>query len=91
MCLREIISDMYLYGASGHGLVIKDIVEASGDVVEGFIDDDASLENFASLPVIHSAAELSPMIISIGSNAIRCKVSRQSIHEPTKRGLTKPQ
>lgn len=66
---------MYLYGASGHGLVIKDIVEALGGIVEGFVDDDISLENFASLPVAHSAVGLSPMIISIGSNVIRCRIA----------------
>ena len=34
---------MYLYGASGHGKVIKDIVEAQGDSVEAFIDDNPNL------------------------------------------------
>ena len=31
---------MWLYGASGHGKVIKDILEAQGRKVDGFIDDN---------------------------------------------------
>ena len=32
---------VYLFGASGHGKVIKEIVESNGDSVTAFIDDDS--------------------------------------------------
>ncbi|MBQ1748473.1 MAG: acetyltransferase, partial [Bacteroidales bacterium] len=34
---------MYLYGASGHGKVVADILRSKGIVVDGFIDDNADL------------------------------------------------
>lgn len=62
---------MYLYGASGHGKVIKEILEANDVKVEGFIDDNECLTDFAYLPVSHSAEGLTPVIVSIGNNRIR--------------------
>ena len=67
-------SAKYLYGASGHGRVIKDIIEAEGGVVEGFIDDNAALDVYDGLQVAHSADGLSPVIVSVGVNATRKKI-----------------
>jgi len=66
---------MYLYGASGHGKVIKDIIEAQGGHVEAFIDDNSSVSELSGRPVLHSADGLSPMILSIGSNKIRKRIA----------------
>lgn len=72
---------MYLYGASGHGKVIKEIIEANGGSVEAFVDDNPNAEQLMGVPVLHDAADLSPMIISIGDNAIRKQiVSRLRCH-----------
>lgn len=65
---------MYLYGASGHGKVIKDIIEAQGNQLKGFIDDNNSLSSYASLPVKHEAEGLNPIIVSIGENKTRKKI-----------------
>ena len=65
---------MYLYGASGHGKVIKDIVEANGQNVEAFIDDNPDISELSGKPVLHEENSLSPMIVSIGVNATRKKV-----------------
>lgn len=62
---------MYLYGASGHGKVIKDIVEARGDSLEGFVDDNPNLSQYCDKKVYHQADGLSPMIVSIGINKTR--------------------
>lgn len=62
---------MYLYGASGHGKVIKDIVEACGDSVEGFVDDNPNLSQYCEKKVYHQSDGLSPMIVSIGVNKTR--------------------
>lgn len=69
------MKEIYLYGASGHGKVVKEIVEACGDRVAAMIDDDAALESLAGVPVIHSAEGCSPMIVTIGSNAARKAVA----------------
>ena len=62
---------MYLYGASGHGKVIKDIVEARGDSVEAFVDDNLKLSSYCGKPVLHNADGLTPVIASIGINKTR--------------------
>lgn len=62
---------MYLYGASGHGKVIKDIAEAQGVSVVGFVDDNPNLSQYCDKKVYHQADGLSPMIVSIGINKTR--------------------
>lgn len=62
---------MILYGASGHGKVIKEIVEAIGGEVECFVDDNPAVNELAGLPVRHQVPAGSPMIVSIGANHIR--------------------
>ena len=62
---------MYLFGASGHGKVIKEIIEACGGSVTAFVDDNKQVNTCAGLPVLHDASGLSPMIVSIGVCRIR--------------------
>ena len=62
---------MYLFGASGHGKVIKDILNANGIKVEAFADDNPNVNECGGRPVMHDATGLSPMIVSIGVNIIR--------------------
>lgn len=65
---------MYLYGASGHAKVIIDILIASGQIIDGLIDDNESIEELLGYPVFHDNLNCSPMIVSIGNNTIRKKV-----------------
>lgn len=65
---------MYLYGASGHGKVIKEILDAQNRDVEGFIDDNLEIETLCGLPVLHSVENIGELIVSIGSNPIRKKI-----------------
>ena len=62
---------MYLFGASGHGKVIKDILNANGIKVEAFVDDNPNVNECGGRPVLNDAMGLSPMIVSIGVNRIR--------------------
>lgn len=62
---------VYLFGASGHGKVIKDILNANGVKVEAFVDDNPDVKECGGRPVVHGAAGLSPMIVSIGVNKVR--------------------
>lgn len=74
---------MLLYGASGHGKVIRDIIESRGMSVSHCFDDNNLLTEFDGIKVglysneIFSAEEL---IISIGNNAIRKKISQKVNH-----------
>lgn len=65
------MANTYLYGASGHGKVIKDILNANGVKVETFVDDNPNVNECYGRPVLHDATGLSPMIVSIGVNKIR--------------------
>lgn len=71
------MTKFYLFGASGHSRVIRDIIEASGNEVAAFIDDDLSLNEKDGLPVVHDARGLSPIIISIGDSRIRYQVVKR--------------
>lgn len=61
----------YLFGASGHGKVVKEILNANGVEVEAFVDDNKDVDECAGRPVLHDATALTPMIVSIGVNRIR--------------------
>ena len=63
--------NVYLFGASGHGKVVKDILNANGVKVEAFVDDNPRVDECSGRKVMHDATGLSPMIVSIGVNKIR--------------------
>lgn len=71
---------IYLYGAGGHAKVIIDILECCRKTVTGVFDDDPAktIWNFSNLkfpgPFNSSSDEL---IISVGNNLIRKKISLQ--------------
>lgn len=65
---------MYLYGASGHGKVIKEILAAQGIAVKAFVDDDDTIHQLCGIPVLHHADGLQPIIVSIGINKTRKKI-----------------
>jgi sugar O-acyltransferase (sialic acid O-acetyltransferase NeuD family) len=72
------IINTYIYGASGHGKVILDILEANGIRINGFIDDDASKSFFESLPVLRYEdvnPEKVSVILGIGTNKTRRMVA----------------
>ena len=79
---------MYLYGASGHGKVIKEIVESQGEAIEGFVDDNRNINELGGFPVKHSMEGIGEVIVSIGLNRIRkmiveklnCKFANAAIH-----------
>ena len=65
------MGNTYLFGASGHGKVIKEILNANGVEVEAFIDDNLQVNECAGCMVLHEYTGLSPIIVSIGVNRIR--------------------
>lgn len=72
-----------IIGASGHGKVIADIIQKSGDVVRGFLDDAANLpENVAGIPVLGGTADYEKytdcsFVIAIGNAAIRRRIAER--------------
>jgi sugar O-acyltransferase (sialic acid O-acetyltransferase NeuD family) len=68
---------MFLYGASGHGKVVREIVESQGLKVDGFIDDNTAISELAGLPVKHRVDDDDEVIVSIGVNSTRKKVAER--------------
>lgn len=69
---------MVIFGASGHGKVILDTLQASGEFsVEKFLDDNPSAESFCNLPLNLPSEKDSDeeIIIAIGNNQIRKNVA----------------
>jgi len=68
-----------LYGASGHGKVIADLLMAAHYEVVAFFDDNPKEEKLLSIPVYHSSKLEeyieTGMILSIGNNKIRKKIA----------------
>lgn len=73
---------MFLYGASGHGKVIAEIVEDLGLTVEGFIDQNIGKKNVLGYPIISSSAKgiNGEAVISMGANDIRKKIVEDNPH-----------
>jgi len=72
---------VWIYGASGHGKVILDVLETRQIAVEGFLDDDERLTDFEGYKVIRSAAmknTQADVVIAVGENATREKIAGNS-------------
>lgn len=65
---------MFLYGASGHGKVIKEILESNDDFVDAFIDDNVHLSSYCGKDVLHEVDVNCKLIVSIGNNRIRADI-----------------
>lgn len=70
-----------ILGASGHGKVVAEVVEAAGDTVVGFLDDDSEKKLCGGHPVLGPIVDAGKykacrFIIAIGNNALREKIAR---------------
>ena len=65
------MKQIYIYGASGHGLVVADIAKACGYTDIQFIDD--GINNYTSFEEIKNTID-APIALGIGDNMIRHKI-----------------
>lgn len=65
---------MILYGASGHGKVIIEILEANGVKVDYVVDDNPEIHELLGYEVRRNSGKYDDAIISIGSAQIRKKL-----------------
>ena len=69
---------MIVYGASGHGKVIIDIIKARKMEISAVVDDNAAISEIAGLKVDHKIPDNdATIVIAIGNNNIRKKVADQ--------------
>lgn len=70
-----------LFGASGHGKVVKDVATSANMTVEVFVDDFPKGEHLHEIPVVSSEKIKKypnhPFLISIGNNKIRKVISKK--------------
>lgn len=65
---------LFLYGASGHGKVVLDLVQSTKKIISGVFDDNPQLSELLGSPVLRSTQlpeEVGKLLISIGDNTIR--------------------
>ena len=62
---------VYLYGASGHAKVVMDLARLNHVDVPCLIDDNTLKDTLMEKPVVHSAAGLWPLIVTIGNCQVR--------------------
>jgi sugar O-acyltransferase (sialic acid O-acetyltransferase NeuD family) len=74
---------MYIYGASGHGRVIIDLIE-SYDKIHGIFDDNPEKRNILSYPVLGPIPNdyqfKSSLFIAIGDNQTRRRIALELSH-----------
>lgn len=73
-----------IIGASGHGKVVADIVQKSGDRLAGFLDDNPNLsETFIGFPVLGKVSDYQKFnnnvgfVIAIGNAEIRERIAQK--------------
>ncbi|CAL2105888.1 UDP-N-acetylbacillosamine N-acetyltransferase [Tenacibaculum sp. 190524A02b] len=73
--------EVYLYGGSGHGKVIKEIAKNSNINVVAFIDDNPKSNTLLNVPVFKTSqledVDNKQFVISIGNNKIRKIISKK--------------
>lgn len=77
MDTTEHMREIYLYGAGGHAKVVLDILAACGVQVPAIVDGNPALDQLKGIPVVHEWADMSPLIIAIGGNAVRKKIAEE--------------
>lgn len=78
------MKSVIIIGASGHGKVIADIIQKSGDKVYGFLDDNTELNDaFLGFPVLGTIdsykkyCNIVEFVIAIGDAKIRNAISKK--------------
>jgi len=74
-------NNITLYGASGHGKVIVDVLKSASSEINIIIDDNPKTQTILGIPVIPTTevdlASLQNVIISIGNNKVRKRLSSE--------------
>jgi hypothetical protein len=68
-------TELYIYGASGHGRVVYDVASRLGYNIKGFIDDDKNKRELLNLPVLPLEKlykKSFQIALGIGDNKNRC-------------------
>ena len=71
----------YLFGGSGHGKVVADILQSCNIAVTSVLDDHPTVSTLLSIPIIPSKAYMAGVddefIIAIGNNRSRKQIAEK--------------
>jgi sugar O-acyltransferase (sialic acid O-acetyltransferase NeuD family) len=69
-----------IVGAGGHGMVVAEAIEAMGDKVIGFCDDDQSKTDCLGYKIIDfsNIPEDAEVVIGVGNNEMRYRIKQRS-------------
>lgn len=71
------MTNLIIYGASGHGKVVYDTAVKSGHEIIIFYDDDVNKARILDQKVSHQLPEMGNVVIAIGNNKVRKKIAAQ--------------
>lgn len=76
------MKNVYLYGASGHGKVVAEILEKNGAGISGVFDDNPAVTRLLDYPVLGAFAPdrfpaAAQMVVTVGNNRIRRRIAQQ--------------
>ena len=71
------MKSLLIIGAGGHGQVVKEIAEACGYETINFLDDNSPNAVGKVNETPYKAPNYDGVIVGIGNNAIRCRISEQ--------------
>ncbi len=78
---RLMATKIIIFGASGHGKVIADLLQSAQQEVVAFLDDHPKQETILGVPVFHTSQHKGiddfQLLIGVGNNSIRKKLSQQ--------------
>lgn len=78
---RLMATKITLFGASGHGKVILDILQEAGEEIHVLYDDHPKQSHLLGVPVLHSSQRIpnssEVILISIGNNKVRKRLSME--------------
>lgn len=78
-----LMNNWVIYGGGGHARVLADAIKAKGEVVANYFDDNEaifSINNIEVKPYHESTASKAQLIIGIGNNKIRKRISKYIVH-----------
>ncbi len=71
------MKSLLIIGAGGHGQVVKEIAEACGYETIDFLDDNSPNAVGKVNEISYKAPNYDGVIVGVGNNAIRCRISEQ--------------
>jgi sugar O-acyltransferase (sialic acid O-acetyltransferase NeuD family) len=78
---RLMATKIIIFGASGHGKVIADLLQSAQQEVVAFLDDNPKQETILGISVFHTTQlkeiDNFQLLIGVGNNSIRKKLSQQ--------------